>query len=474
MKFINRSQEMQRLMRIANTGGAGLVVVWGRRRLGKSRLLTEWCSRTRGLYWVGDESAPAIQRQYLAEELAKVFPGFADVAYPDWRVLLDRLAREARQVNWHGPLVLDEFPYLVGGSNDLPSVLQRWVDREKREGGILLALAGSSQRMMLDHVLDASAPLYGRADEIIQLQPLLPGYIGDAVGISSARSQLDFYTCWGGVPRYWELAQPHGKDCREAVDDLVLSPLGVLHDEIERLLRQEMPSAMALRPLLDAIGLGAHKSSEIAARLQTPATSLTRGLKQLQHLGYIHREVPFGEDEKRAKKAIYRLADPFLRLWFKVVAPHRGSLRTISATARLRLLDRVWPQLQAAAWEELCQLALPRLGILEREWGPASRYWKGNHTEWDAVSGSLDGEIMILGECKSPMHPAGKADIHRILRSVMSKPAPPASVAARRRIHRVIFVPTLSGKPEPLPPDFTLVDGDQLFSALEGEAPAGG
>jgi AAA+ ATPase superfamily predicted ATPase len=113
--------------------------------------------------------------------------------------------------------------------------------------------------------------------------------------------------------------------------------IGVLHDEINRLLREEMPSAIPLRPILDAIGLGAHRSAEIAGRLQTSATSLTRSLKQLQELGYVRREVPYGQNEKSSKKAIYKLADPFLRLWFRVVASHRGSLQAASKTARFEV-----------------------------------------------------------------------------------------------------------------------------------------
>ena len=467
MKFINRNEEMRRLMQAAATGCAGLVVLWGRRRLGKSRLLTEWCERTGGLYWVADESGSAMQRQYFAEAVSEVFPGFAEVAYPDWRVLLDRLSREARQADWHGPLVVDEFPYLVSSAGDLPSVVQRWIDQEKRAGGILLAVAGSSQRMMQDHVLDASAPLYGRADQIIKLQPLFPGYIEEAVGMASARVLLDFYTCWGGVPRYWELASPYGESYHQVVDELVLSPMGVLHDEVDRLLRQEMPSAMALRPLLDAIGMGAHRSSEIAARLQTPATSLARGLKQLQELGYVQREIPFGEDEKRAKKALYRLADPFLRLWFKTVAAHRSSLRTATAAGRKKWLERSWPQLQAEAWEELCRLALPRMGLFQREWGPASRHWQGNQSEWDAVSASLDGERLILGECKALSKPATQADMDRIVRGLMNKSVTPDLDSERQQKEFVIFVPSLREKLGQLPDCVTVVEGEQVFAALK-------
>jgi len=350
--------------------------------------------------------------------------------------------------------------------------LQKWIDREKREGGILLALSGSSQRMMMNSVLNSESPLYGRADQILKIESLLPGYIGECAGIASPQSQLDWYTCWGGVPRYWELAQPFGGKCREAVDELVLSPLGVLHDEVDRLLRQEMPSAIPLRPILDAIGLGAHKSSEIAARLQTVATSFTRSIKQLQQLGYVCREVPYGENEKSSKKALYRLADPFLRLWFKVVAPHRGHLQTASKAARIRVLDANWSNLRAQAWEKLCRMGIPRLELFGRDWNPARRYWKGNQAEWDVVSTSLDDETVILGECKSMSRPVGTTDMNKIIRALMAKPLPAVRGIDRRQCEYVIFVPELNVEPETLPEGVTVVDGKTLFSALketEGE-----
>lgn len=293
----------------------------------------------------------------------------------------------------------------------------------------------------------------------------MPGYIPDAIDISSPQQMLNFFTCWGGVPRYWEVAQPYRGQYREALDELVLSPLGVLHDEVDRLLRQEMPSAIPLRPILDAIGMGARKSSEIASRLQTPATSISRSLQQLQQLGYIRREVPFGENEKRSKRALYLLADPFLNLWFSVVAPHRSSLQTAGTSARLTLLDKSWPHLRASAWETLCRLALPRLRFFNREWQSAGRYWKGNQCEWDAVSQSLDNEIIILGECKCLDRPATDADLNKIIRAIMAKPAPPFSTVAHRRKY-VIFVPELRAKPRHLPENITIQDGKSIFSAL--------
>ena len=464
MQFINRTQEMQWLHTVSGSNEPALVVVWGRRRVGKSRLLAEWCRKVGGAYWVADESSSPIQRRYLAEELGRVIPGFEAVTYPDWSALLDRLSADARTRNWRGPLVIDEFPYLVSGAPEVPSVLQRWIDREKREGGLQLVLSGSSQRMMMDTILRADAPLYGRADRLFRLEPLSPGFVHQVIKTSQPQSVLDFFTCWGGVPRYWELAQPFGTHYRDAVDELLLSPHGVLHDEVNRLLHLELPTAVPLRPILDAIGLGAHRISEIAGRLQTPATSLSRGLKQLHDLGYLQRELPFGEDPKRSKKALYRLADPFVRLWFRAVAPHRGTLQTASKAVRLQLLDRAWTGLRAQAWEELCRRAVPLLSLNKREWLPPARFWAAGHSEWDLVSAALDGERVLLGECKSLSRPARREDLQKIVRSVTAKTVPPVAVAARREF--VLFVPELADDPGPIPPGFTVVDGRQIFSAL--------
>jgi AAA+ ATPase superfamily predicted ATPase len=465
MKFINRHEEIRRLDRVARRESSALVVVSGRRRVGKSRLLAEWTARHGGLYWVADESGAAIQRRYLADELEAVLPGFAAVEYPDWTVLLNRLSRDAAAAGWHGPLVLDEFPYLIAQAPELPSVVQKWIDREKRQGGITLALAGSSQRMMQSAVLDASAPLYGRADEVLRVTPLAFGFVPDAIATTAATQSLDFFTCWGGMPRYWELAVVHGADQATAVDELVLSPLGPLHDEVDRLLRQEMPSAITLRPVLDAIGLGAHRSSEIAGRLQMPATAITRPLAQLQELGYVRREVPFGENEKRTKRSLYRLADPFLRLWFRTVAAHRGSLQTATVPARRRYLTHVWPQLRAETWEELCREAIPRLATSTASLLPAARSWAAGAAEWDAVSSSTDGGLLVLAECKASAAEIEGREVQRIVAAMEAKSPPPTR---RRPRQRELWVCSPAfAEPRPVfPPHIRLVDGHDVLGAL--------
>jgi AAA+ ATPase superfamily predicted ATPase len=163
------------------------------------------------------------------------------------------------------------------------------------------------------------------------------------------------------------------------VEHLVLDPKGPLHREPDRLLLEEVPSALEVRPVLDAIGGGSHRVSEIAGRLGRPATSLSRPLERLLELGLAAREVPFGESPKASRRSLYRIADPFTRLWFRVVAPHRAQLVSSARRVRLSVLDRCWNSLAAQAWEELCRHRLPWLSHAELgapgTWQTGDRWW---------------------------------------------------------------------------------------------------
>lgn len=422
MKFIDREEELRRLVALSRRRDGGLAVITGRRRVGKTRLLVEWVERAGGVYFVADQSSPDIQRRYLISALAQKLEGLDGVTFSDWRTLLAGVAERAGQAGWRGPLVLDELPYLVLQAPELPSALQQFVDHDAKRVGLTVAIAGSSQRMMQGLVLDASAPLYGRARELLVMAPLAPRYARDAFATASL---LEAWTAWGGIPRYWELASGERGTTPARIDRLVLDPLGPLHREPDHILLEEVPSALEVRPVLDAIGAGVHRVSEIAGRMGRPATSVARPLVRLVQMGLVRREVPFGE--AGSKRALYRIADPFFRMWFRVVAPNRGPLATMTTASRRALLAKHWPGLVATGWEELCRDTLPRLGA----WSPASRWWRGNEHEWDVVSESLDGSTLLLGEARLR---ASQADVDRFL----ARPLPP--FARDRKIVRAMFV----------------------------------
>jgi uncharacterized protein len=453
MKFVNRIEELGRLDRLKESADGGLAVVYGRRRVGKTRLLLEWSAKHGGLYTVADQSTANVQRRYFAEVAGERLPGFADVEYPDWRSLLTRLAREARTVGWRGPVIFDEVPYLVNSSPELPSLLQRWIDHEARQAGLVVAIAGSSQRMMQGFVLSGDAPLYGRAKEILELRPIDPAYIPEIFVSATGADLVETYAAWGGIPRYWELAADLGGSVQAQIERLVLDPMGPLHREPDRLLIEEIPPALEARPVLDAIGAGAHRVSEIGGRVGRPATSMSRPLERLIEMDLVRREVPFGEPEKQSRRSLYKIDDPFFRLWFRVVAPHRGQLASSTVETRLRLLERFWSGLVAQAWEDLCRKRLPFLDPStdlgkQGPWLPGARWWRGEMPEWDVVSESLDGERLLLGEAKWSARPYDRGGLEKATRTFLSKPVSRVSAFKGRDVVRVLFVPETDAKVE--------------------------
>jgi len=336
MRFVDRTEELDRLEHLLAREEGALAVVYGRRRIGKTRLLLEWLGNRAGVYTVADLSTADLQRRYVAEALATRLPGFGDVEYRDWPSLLVRLAREAQVAGLRGPFIFDELPYLVLASPELPSVLQRWIDHEAQAARLVVAVAGSSQRMMQGFVLARDAPLFGRAREILELGPLDPSYLREVFRVASGIGLAEAYAAWGGVPRYWELAVQVAGDPPAQIERLVLDPLGPLHREPDRLLVEEVPSAVEARPVLDAIGAGAHRVSEIAGRIGRPATSMARPLDRLVEMGVVRREIPFREPEKRSRRSLYKIDDPFFRLWPGSSLPTGASSRPALAASACR------------------------------------------------------------------------------------------------------------------------------------------
>lgn len=383
------------------------MVVYGRRRCGKSTLLQE-IVRSDDMYYLADRREASLQIQSLAVEIARQISGFNEVDYPSWQALLQTLNVRSKPGFC---LLLDEFPYLVQVSPELPSLVQKFID--DRDTVINLIICGSSQRMMQGLVLDAAAPLYGRATEIIKVRPLEPFWIQEALAVRGVQA-VEAYAVWGGVPRYWELAKDFG-DQEEAIKELILDRDGVLHNEPERLLLDDMRSATQAQSLLSLIANGCHRLSELASRLGKPAGHLTRPLSHLIDLGYIRRELPYGESVKSTRRSLYKLNDPFLMFWYQYVQANRSLLER-------DLLDEVYAELQktfslyvAAVWEDLARASTDKLDLAGMKWNPAQRWWgrgrDGKNMEVDMVSESLDGQSILLGGAKWEM----RTDLKRVI-----------------------------------------------------------
>jgi AAA+ ATPase superfamily predicted ATPase len=296
--FLDRRDEERRLRSALTADPPVLAVIYGRRRCGKSTLLRR-VAEAGDVYFLASQEDAALQRVALAQQVARFVTGFDSVVYPTWASLLDSLARRAPQ---RLTLYLDEFPYLAQTSPELPSVLQKFLESAGARR-INLVLSGSSQRMMQGLTLDRSAPLYGRAREVLKIRPLAAGWIREALDVAGADA-VAAYAVWGGVPRYWELARD-GTSLNASVESLILDRNGILHEEPLRLLLDDLRTAGQAYSLLALVATGCHRLSEIVGRLGKPAGTLTRPLANLMDLGYVQRECPFGESARTTKRTLY-------------------------------------------------------------------------------------------------------------------------------------------------------------------------
>lgn len=435
MNFFNRTQEKERLARGFRAVAGSFCCLYGRRRCGKSRLLKEMLPGVHAVYHVADQIEATLQRRRLAVDIGRMLPGFDRVEYPDWGALLDRW-REAAPAG--ACLILDEFPYLVMSSPELPSILQRVVDAASGTP-LHTVICGSSQRMMQGLVLAPSAPLYGRAREILKIEPLEFGWAAKAFPDASPQTVLEQFSIWGGVPRYWELAgEFQTRD--EAIQELILAPQGVLHNEPRHLLMDDMKDMVQASSILGLVGQGCHRLSELAARLGKPATSIAGPLSKLQDLGLLVREIPFGSDERNGKKSLYRLADPFLSFWFRFVQPNRSLLESAPVTSVYRKISPAFRQHTAEIFERLARRSVPRLVIADQEWGIARRWWgtaeSGQPMELDVVAESTDGKSLLVGEVKLS---ATAHEIERLHKQLQEKGAQLPFAKRYQRIETIVF-----------------------------------
>lgn len=416
MNFVDRIAETARLRNALSREKSSLVVVYGRRRLGKSTLIKRVLSDS-DVYFLADRSEGQHQRILLAKVVAQVFPDFDKLTYPDWESLF-------RAVNYRTDkrftLCLDEFPYLVEQSPELPSVLQKLVDEKQLKYN--LVLCGSSQNMMYGLFFDSTAPLYGRADEIMRLTPIRLPYIQEALNLDPV-SAVEEYAVWGGVPRYWELRE-NRSSLSDALWHNILSINGNLYEEPIKLFQDDVKDIVKTSTIMSYIGSGANRLSEIAARCNEPATNLSRPLKKLIDLGFLERDVPFGIDEKNAKKSLYKIADPFMAFYYQFVVPNRSFIELGRRLPLEQALAAHFSEYVSMHWEKLCRDAVTGNMVNGIVYGKAKRWWgpvlnekkEPERIEIDVMAESLDKKYLLVGECKWTNQENGKQQTAELLR----------------------------------------------------------
>jgi hypothetical protein len=302
-------------------------------------------------------------------------------------------------------LILDEFPYLVDQAPELPSILQAWWDREAVHSPLFIVLCGS-QLSAMAALGQESAPLFGRFNAgIFHLDPL---HYEDVAAFYAGSphygvvEKLLMYGVFGGTPRYHALVDTSHSPAEEIVA-LLMQPRAILENEVRFLLGSEQIRDPApYNAILAAIAGGETKFNGIQQLIGVERGALSGSLRTLLELGWIRREFPFGESSER--RALYRVADPFLTFWYRFVAPLASALQFSDPTTvyAAQVAPRLSEYMGWSVFEEICgqwlqRNAQQRLGLNVRQ---MARYWsRDGRTEIDLVA-ELDDGTFLFGECK--------------------------------------------------------------------------
>ena len=436
--FVDREQEMETLQNEYEREGSALVVLYGRRRVGKSTLISEFIKGKKALFFLASEESEAQNRNAFKEKAAEFIDSdllrSADIK--SWDVLFKAIMDapfDSKPV-----IVLDEFQYLGKANSAFPSVFQRIWEEILKDRSVMVILCGSLISMMESQTLAYGSPLYGRRTAQIRLKQIPFGYYHQFFPGKNRRELIERYAITGGVPKYIELFSEQ-KDIYSAIEKCVLNRSGYLYDEPHFLLQQEVSEVGSYFSIIKAIAAGNSKLSAIASILEIKSTSLTKYLKTLIDLDILEREVPITEENpEKSKKGLYKIKDNYLRFWFAFVYPNMSFIESgHSGIVMNKIRSNLVKNHTAFVYEDVCKERMWDLngqGVWPFYFAKLGRHWDSKD-EIDIVALDPEGKNLILGECKYWTEPV---DIS-VLRELEAKEASVAWERDKRTVWYILF-----------------------------------
>lgn len=429
---------METLQREYAREGSALVILYGRRRVGKTTLISEFIKDKNALFFLASEEAEAQNRNAFKEKVAEFVNSnlLRNADIKSWDVLFRAIMDtpfERKPV-----IVLDEFQYLGKANPAFPSIFQRIWEEILKDHSVMVILCGSLISMMESQTLAYGSPLYGRRTAQIRLKQIPFRYYHAFFPNKSRRDLIELYAVTGGVPKYIELFSEN-KDIYSSIQTCILNRSGYLYDEPHFLLQQEVSEVGSYFSIIKAIAAGNAKLSAIASVLEIKSTSLTKYLKTLIDLDILEREVPITEENpEKSKKGLYKIKDNYLRFWFAFVYPNMSFIESGHSQLVMNKIRKSLVKNHVAfVYEDVCKERMWELNaddVWPFNFTKLGRYWD-SRDEIDIAALDPEGKNLILGECKYWVEPVGIS----VLRSLEAKAETVAWERDSRNVWYVIF-----------------------------------
>ena len=402
--FYCRENELRDMNRRYKKGEFECLIVYGRRRVGKTALINEFCKDKPTVFFSALNASDKENLEALSKAIyEKDHPGMESApVFQSFEAALDQITRMAEKERL--VFVIDEYPYLAKANKSISSRLQHIIDHTWKNGQLYLILCGSSMSFMEYQVLGYESPLYGRRTGQYKIQALTYKEITAFNPTLTPEEQSLVYGVTGGIPHYINKLDVY-EDVDEALKENLFNTSSYLFEEPENLLKQELREPAIYNSVITAIAGGASHANEIATKVGVESAVCAKYLKVLLDLGIIKKETPI--TEKPGKKTIYTIGDNFFRFWYRFV-PQNTSAISAGRIEQIYepVIKRHLSDYMGLVFEQMCREYLLRyasdlpiiLSDVGQWWGTDSKAKK--EVQIDIVGSPVEGDEYIIGSCK--------------------------------------------------------------------------
>ncbi len=442
MNFVSREMELQLLTDLYHRKGAQLLILYGRRRVGKTRLVTHWANILPDsyFYWMASQTSAVNQLREVSQKLFQFLhpntPNSSTFSYGSWDAVFAELSRATQTRRL--VVVLDEITYVMQANSEVPSLIQRAWDHQLKQSNIFLILTGSLAGIIQRAALDYHAPLYGRATARLKLQPLSFGALAGFLPNYNAEQRVAVFTMAGGIPAYIEQFDDE-RNILQNLQQRVVTPLNVMLTDAVFLLREQLTEPRNYMAIMNAIAAGNHQLTAIATYAGIARSNINKYLSILQEMGYVERIVPATRRRpEQSRRGRYVIVDPYLRFYFRFLFPNLGDIeqgRTQQTTALLH--DHLLDFIGTHTFEELSRewvRIISDLGELPFLPERVGSFWS-KEAQVDVVAISWRTKQILLGECKWGQKPVNQ----NVIQTLIDKTEKVLPGSVTWRVHYAFF-----------------------------------
>lgn len=406
--MIGRKKELEQLMNLYHSHSFEYLVMYGRRRIGKTTILQEFANTTNSIFFPAREKNDTLNLEDFSKVIQYHFTNSFISSFDSWESAFQFIGEHVKE---RTALIIDEFPYIVEENPTIKSLLQHSIDHDWKNKNIFLILCGSSISMMENEVMGRKSPLHDRQTATLEIKPFDYYESSEFFPHYSNEEKLLAYGILGGVPRYLE-AFDSSKSIQENISSKIIQDGSYLYEEPSNLLKAEVRETNIYNSVLSAIANGKNRITDISNSIHEDRSKVSKYLQTLLTLRLIEKRVPCGES-LNSKKSIYVIKDNFFKFWFRYEFTNNAYYAMLGKEQATIEIMQDLSNFMGDIFEDICKEYIIRLAK-ERKLSfvpyQLGKWWGNNpeikaQDDVDLLAIDRNGKEAIFIECKFTSQP---------------------------------------------------------------------